>query len=204
MPPPSLTWNATAGRFQRPDGRFVPASVVRAELDKSLVATANRVRALGDDLRAGRVSLDAWRQAMKDEIKAAHLRSAALARGGWSQMDQAAFGRTGQIIRTEYHHLEAWTQQIKSGWVLDGRLSSRGQLYTAAARGTFHQVQREEMIKRGNDLERSLLHPAEHCPECLAQAALGWVPLGTLVPIGSRQCLRNCKCTISFSRSAAA
>lgn len=204
MAAPKLTWDASAGRFRRGDGRFIPMSVVRAELDKALRISQNRMRALGDDLRAGRVSLDAWRLGMKAEIKSAHLMSSALARGGWDQLDPASFGRVGQIIRTEYQHLESWVSQIKSGWVLDGRLAARSALYVKDARETFHQAQREEMLKRGVDLELNVLSAVESCAQCIAEAAKGWVPVGTLSAPGSRTCLGNCRCHISFRKSEAA
>lgn len=201
---PSLRWDAAAGRYRRANGSFVSAGVVRAELDKSLAVTAQRTRALAEDLRAGRISLDGFRTELRAVIKDTQLRSAALARGGWAQMDATAFGRTGQIIRSEYGYLEGWIAEIQAGAPLDGRLNARASLYAQAGRGTFHLVQAEEMVKQGTDLEANVLHPAEHCAECLAQTDMGWVEIGTLVPVGSRECMRNCRCTISYKRSAAA
>lgn len=178
--------------------------MVRAELDKSLVATASRVRLLGDDLRAGRISLEGWRLEMRTEIKNVHLRSAALARGGWSQMGPVDFGRAGQIIREEYQHLNQWVEEIKTGLPLDGRLNTRSSLYAQAGRATFHQVQAEEMMKRGMDLVRSVLHPtADHCAECVAERDKGLQEIGQISIPGTRTCGRNCRCTLVFERSAA-
>lgn len=203
MSAPKLTWIASAGRFQRADGRFVPESVVRAELDRSLMASQQRIRMLGDDLRSGRISLEGWRVQFKAEIKNAHLRGAALAKGGWERMGPADFGRVGQIVRGEYAHLEAWVGAIRDGAPLDGRLTTRGNLYAQAGRGTFHKVQEQEMLQRGVQLERSILHPADHCDQCIAEAAAGFRPIGQMVPIGERTCGRSCRCSIQYQREAA-
>lgn len=205
MAPPSITFSPRDGRFRyTTTGKLVSAAQVRVELDKSLVATSQRMRLLGDDLRAGRISLDRWRLEMRQGIKEVHLRSAALARGGWNQMDAAAFGRTGQIIRREYGFLEQWVTDIKTGLPLDGRLTTRSQLYVNAGRGTFHQVQAEEMVKRGMELERSVRHPAESCQQCVDEEASGFRPVGVMVPIGDRTCGRNCRCSVVYQRREAA
>lgn len=200
--PPVLSWDDLAGRYRRADGRFVPATQVREELDKALSNAARRTVTLADDYRAGRIGLVVWRLQMRQVIKETHLYAAALAQGGWAQMTPEAYGRVGQVIRLEYGFLEQWVGQIQGGWVLDGRLTSRSQLYAAAARGTFHRIQAEQMLRRGMDMEKSVLHPAEHCAQCVSEAAHGFRPIGEMVPIGQRTCLRNCKCTVVYGRSS--
>jgi hypothetical protein len=203
MPTPSMTWDPQLGRFRNARGQLISAVQVRAELDKSLVESANRAKALGAELRSGRMSLVAWRLEMRAIVKDVNLRSAALGKGGWNQMAAADFGRVGQIVRTEYQHLEQWVEEIKTGLPLDGRLNTRSQLYAQAGRATFHKVQAEEMAARGIDLEKSILHPADHCDECVAEAAAGFRPLGEMIPIGERTCGRNCRCTVVYERAAA-
>jgi hypothetical protein len=41
----------------------------------------------------------------------------------------------------------------------------------------------------------------EHCHECPPDAALGWVPFGTLRPIGDRECENLCLCHFEYSAS---
>ena len=203
MPPPSLTFDPDLGRYHTAGGRVITAAQVRAEMDRSLLKTAQRTQRLGDDLRAGRISLDVWRVEMKSAIKDAHLRSAALAKGGWDRMTPSDFGRVGQLVRDEYRALEQWTEEIKTGLPLDGRLRTRGQLYAQAGRATFHQVQAVEMARRGMELERSVLSPADHCGQCVSEDRRGWRPIGQMIPIGERTCGRSCRCTVEFKREAA-
>lgn len=198
-----LTFDPQTGRFSTLSGRVVPPSEVRAAIDRDLVGLTRETERLAGDLRAGRLSLEAWRRDMRTLIKQSHLTMATLAQGGRAAMTPEAYGRVGGIVARENQFLEQWVEEIKAGWTLDGRLTSRSALYVNAARGTFHGVQSAEMLRRGVTLERSVTHPAEHCAECLAEAAAGFRPIGVMIPIGSRVCGRNCRCTVVFQRDAA-
>jgi hypothetical protein len=60
------------------------------------------------------------------------------------------------------------------------------------------------MRDRGYDEESNLLAPAEHCEgqgSCVEQTTRGWVPVGSLIPIGGRLCVTNCKCQIRYRNS---
>jgi hypothetical protein len=49
--------------------------------------------------------------------------------------------------------------------------------------------------------EWNVLHPADHCEgvgSCIEQTARGKVPIGSLIPVGDRRCLRRCHCTIEY------
>jgi hypothetical protein len=201
MAVPKLRWDRANGRFRDSQGRFLARSAIRAALDRDLARLNLDVAKLGDDLRAGRISLDQWRQQFRDIIKHVHLGSAAIATGGRAQMTDADLGRVGQIVRIHYQALEGWVQEINAGWVLDGRLASRSRLYVQAGRTTFHAVERDGMATRGFDEERSVLHDAEHCAECVLEAAKGFQPIGQMIPVGSRQCLSNDKCSVEYRNS---
>lgn len=43
--------------------------------------------------------------------------------------------------------------------------------------------------------ERSIRHAQDSCNGCIREAARGWVPAGTLVPEGLRDCGNSCLCT---------
>lgn len=215
--PRRLRWDRANGRYRDAGGRFIPVAQVRATLDRDLRALDRVVVLLGDDLRSGRLSLEGWRTQMRGIVKHVHMGSAALAAGGRKQMTPADWGRVGQITRVHYGYLEEWVQEIKAGWVLDGRLASRARLYVQHGRTTFHAVERKEMADRGFDEERNRLHPAEHCERCLGLTgtdvggtgiflpagarADGWVPLGTLQAIGTRTCLSNDHCSMEYRNS---
>jgi hypothetical protein len=153
----------------------------------------------------GNVSLAEWQTASMRAIKTAHLDGLALAKGGWSQLDQIEFGWVGQRIRAQYRYLTMFAQQIADGrQMLGPGAVARAEMYAEAARATHREAQRRQAKTRGMEEERNRLSASESCSGCILQTSMGWVPIGTLVPCGSRQCLSRCKCSISYRRRAVA
>ena len=76
-------------------------------------------------------------------------------------------------------------------------------MYGQASRTLYENIRRRESSDAGFRFERNVLHPADHCDQCVNQSALGTVPIGSLVPIGRRTCRSNCRCTLSYSKTIA-
>lgn len=196
---PGYRWNARAQQYVAANGRFVSRATIRNLIDQALEREVRNARDLAIGLRNGDISLEAWRASMRDIIKSTHLYSAAAAKGGWAQLTAADYGRVGQIIRGEYQFLENFAAGIANGSIpLDGRVVARAQMYAEAGRDTYHQVERAGMQSTGRTMERNILHPADHCGQCLGETARGWVPIGVLIPIGRRTCLRRCRCSLDY------
>lgn len=188
-------YNELANRYTNRSGRFVPMSQVRQELDRALLDIGKEAKALAEQLRTRQITAEQWTLDMRHLVKEVHLWSAADAKGGWAQMAQADYGRVGQIIRGEYAFLQRFSAQINLGLALDGQFLQRAQQYTQAGRRTFHAVEIVEKEQRGMTEERSIRHVGDSCVGCIFEAVRGWIPIGTGVPIGMRDCLRKCRCT---------
>ncbi len=198
-----VLWDAEAGRYRdAATGRFVTHTAIRRALEQSLANLTRRTDGLAADLRAGRISLVEWRNEMRDIVKHTQMAAAELARGGRAQMTQSDYGRVGQAVRRQYGFLEAWVEQIKAGLPFDGRMESRARQYLRAARTTYIANETRALSARGYDEVRSVLHPAEHCAECIAEAARGFVAVSQLVPLGSRTCRSNDRCSLEFRNSS--
>lgn len=210
MPAPRsrFRWNDATGQYIGPDGRFVARAQIRLELDYALEQAGKRITLLAEQLRGNQIGLNAWRVAMRNEIRQVHLYSAAAAKGGWAQMNLTEYGRVGAVVRSEYAYLDRFAREIRRGYPLDGFFMQRTTLYTEAARETYHRVERADMQRRGMDEERNIEdRAAEHCEganSCHAQTLRKWVKIGQLVPIGRRRCGRRCRCHISYRRSVEA
>lgn len=204
MPDPtSFTWNEAAGRYQDAAGRFVSRQRVRSAFERAIVGTTDRVGAISEQLRSGRITLRQWHQAMRNEVKNVTLYTAAMERGGWAQLRAKDSGRVGSIVKAQYKYLDRFAGQIASGEVrLDGRFLNRARLYPQSGRQTSHLFGRVAARDRDYTHERSSLASGESCQGCLDEQAKGWVPIGELVPIGSRQCSMNCHCSIEYKRFA--
>lgn len=198
----SYSFDVAARRYRDTHGRFVPSGQAMKALEKDLFAINQLTDKLAGDVRAGRISLEAWRVEMMDVIKHVHLGSATLAKGGRGMMTQEDYGRVGQIVRDQYSFLEDWTQEIARGEASLGQaLTSRARQYVTAGRLTYVAVRSADVGNVGFDQERSILSQAEHCATCVQQDALGWQPRGQMIPIGQRECHVNDKCTVEFRNS---
>lgn len=199
--PTPFQWNPNAARYRDPTtGRFISRDAVRLEVDRIISASQRRVLAASEQLNIGEIDLAQWDTVMRQEIKRAHLGSAALLRGGWAQMTPADYGRVGAAVKKQYQYLERFIEDIRSGNAntRGGHLFNRARMYPASARIAFHEQQTVQLEALGYTEERNVLHPAEHCAECVDASARGWVPIGTNVPIGQRQCKGNDKCSMRY------
>lgn len=198
VPPGTFVWDARAKQYRGAGGRFVSRAEVRRVLDQAIAARGQRMTALGIALREGKISGESWAVEMRQLVKDVHLYNAAAAKGGWAQLTRADLGRVGQIVRSQYVYLNKFAGQISAGLTLDGRFIGRVQLYAEAARRTFYAFLSVVMRDKGYTEERNILHPAEHCDGCVGETARGWVDIGELIPVGERDCLGRCKCTIEY------
>lgn len=197
--PSGYRYDPRTGQYVDPSGRRLAPIEVREELDRVLAAKAREARALAEAYRTRTITLDAFAQGMRQNVKDVHLLGGVAARGGWAMMDQQAYGQVGGFVGREYLFLERFLGNVRTGkQPTDGQFLGRAELYALAGRDTYHQAERDVQRGLGKTEEKNVLHPAEHCGVCLAQTALGWVPIGTLIPIGRRTCLRRDQCTISY------
>ena len=201
---PGFVWDERARRYRNANtGRFVPWGLIRGELENVVKATTADMKAISQSLQAGAISLADWQLEMMTLIKTTHSATAMMASGGWQQMTQATWGRVGAVVKREYQFLREFAKAVFSGQQkLDGTFVRRAILYGQQGRGTYYSLTNVAMAGRGFDQERSILNPADHCDECVAEEAKGWQPIGQMVPIGRRQCRANCRCSVEYRNSA--
>lgn len=200
----ALTWNESAGRFVDARGRFVSEAAVRSVIDQIADGAAARMAAASERMLAGDLSLAEWQAEMMRTVKLSQLAASTIAHGGASRMDFSRYGAAGREIRNQYDYLRTFAAQVASGeQPLNGSLTARAKQYGQAARVTFEREYGRDQRNRGYQMERNVLHPAEHCAVCVSESARGWVPIGSLIPIGSRTCRANDRCTVAYSKDAA-
>jgi hypothetical protein len=193
---PDFTFDPKTSRYRdTASGKFITDRTVREGVDRVTDEASARLAALSGRLRSGDVTLATWQREAMATIKDAHLAAGIAAHGGTARMDAHTWGLIGRQIRDEYRYLRDFAQQIASG---EQALTGVAQ-YGQAARGTFSAVLARDQLLRGATYERSILGAAEHCSDCVAQAARGWCPLGSLTPIGARACRSNCRCRLAYS-----
>lgn len=103
---------------------------------------------------------------------------------------------TAQVVAQE-SYLKNFEAQVVAGSQSPEGIPARAAMYGHAVWGTALNTQRQVVIDSGEMTEEiNILGGENHCEECPAESAKGWVPIGTLKPIGSRQCLVLCRCHI--------
>jgi hypothetical protein len=196
----SYAWNSAASRYvRRSTGQFVARATVRNALNRALTRAKGEMRSLSEQLARGDITLVGWQLGMADGLRATHLYAAAIARGGFAQLDAADYGRIGLLLRSRYGFLNRFAAEIEAGLVRDGRFLQRAGMYINASRTAFQHADRAEMEdNQGMTEERNVLAEAENCAGCLDATDEGWVPIGELPDIGARDCLTNCQCEIEY------
>lgn len=203
MPPrkqrSAFVWDTAASRFRRRSGQFVGRPVVIRAFEFALARTSREVRTASLALRAGTISLRDWQSVVAVSLKDAHLYAALIARGG--RLDSVDLGRVGQLVRERYQFLGQFAADIASGkQPLDGRFLLRSQNYVLHSRQSRVNAERVEMRDvQGMLFEQNVLSAAESCAGCEAASNAGRVPIGTLSPPGTRDCLAACKCELVYS-----
>ncbi len=191
-------WSEERGKYRDlVTGRYISALEVRRAVDQTLRSIGQETRRLGDDLRAGRISLDRFRLEMRARSREVHILSAAAGRGGFNKMDAAAWGQVGGVIAEQDKFIDRFIGDIQTGkQPLNGQLNNRAAMYVEAGRTTHERAKREVLADQGHTEERNILRDAKHCGECPELTARGWVPLGSLPLPGTRECSVNCRCEI--------
>jgi hypothetical protein len=207
---PGYIWDSRmsyGGRYRRvlPDGRLGQL-VSRAEIVGGLrTLNANSARLLADlaeDVVAGYLMPQDFEQAAMLTLRNLYNANSALARGGWLQMDAAAWGRNGQLLRQEYVFLRRFTQELAAGNLSAAQARARAALYVGRAYSRFwaedaplqQQYGKTEVTWIASDDERE-------CVDCAAEAAIGWRPIAALDSVpgaGAQRCLGACRCTLEF------
>lgn len=173
-------------------------------LEQLVSATQARLAVLGQARADGTIDGLTFRGQVQGVLKDAHITSAALARGGFENLDRSTTGFVGARLRSEYSHLAVLVLDTNLDG-FDGRAAARlAQYGNGAIRGTESAVRRRDAVAAGHDQERNVTSGGvASCDQCLALAALGWVEAGTIPEIGSRTCAGNDACTIETRSSAA-
>lgn len=197
-----FVWSARSARYIDPaTGRFVGRAQVKTAVEQVIDGARAELQAHTRLLAAGAVDLPTWQAQCAQTLRALHLASAVIGKGGRAQMTPADYGRIGARTKDQYGFLARMAGEIHSG-TLDianaPAVERRIGLYADAARATYEQSSRDSASGSTLSWERNILGTADHCDECLAATASGRVPIGTLPLPGQRVCKQGCKCSLVY------
>jgi len=197
---PDFKFDSAKGvyRFAK-SGRAVPQKRIDAVVAKAADTASTNLSKLAKDYASGRISLPEWVTSSADEIKAAHRAAAMVAAGGKARMGPREWGAAGQRMRSELMYFSAFSNEVDT-LELGAAFEARAASYGNAVYATHAQALAMRHEKDGTaSTESNILDDgATHCEGCLEADAAGEVPLGTLTPIGARDCGSRCRCRLVY------
>ena len=156
-------------------------------------------------LQAGTITLSEWESQMRDIIKFELTAAMELAKGGRENITQSDWGYLGSQAKEQYANLSAFADDIANDpgtWLKGGRLKQRMDLYGQLGYAALEDDLNREHQKNGFTEERNVLEQRDegNCGGCLEETARGWVEIGSLVPVGERDCCTNDRCSIKYRK----
>lgn len=111
-----------------------------------------------------------------------------------------------QVARQDAY-LADFEQEVRSGEQKPGGIVNRAGMYGQATWAIGLQVvatmaRTNKMVKERNVLGDDNPESPTHCEECPQLTELGWVEIGSLPPIGDRECTVRCHCYLEYMDAA--
>lgn len=185
---------------------------VHADLEQVMISAAEDMGRASSQLANGSITVETWRDSMREASRHIHTSATALAQGSWDGVSAREWGYAGAKLKSEYAYLEKFAADIASGKqavftidpetgarIPDGRFMSRASMYAESGHGTLEASRRRGEQEAGAQWERRVLDDAENCADCVGYALEGWQPIGTLPDIGDSQCLSMCRCVFEYA-----
>lgn len=190
----------------RRDGRRypVPATSIRNDIDRFVGGVQQELRMLAAQLAAGQITAQQWYDETERLMKLSYRASVDVARGKHAEMTPEEKQHYIEALLLLLLLLNKFAHEVETGIVIDGKFLHRAGMYGLNGRALYENWRLWAAVVNGNTEARRVLHPADHCtasaarPGCIELAALGWMPISQMVPIGGATCYSNCQCTIEF------
>jgi hypothetical protein len=140
---------------------------------------------------------------MREQMRLLHLSQLAAGNGGFHTLGAEEYGRAGGLLKKQLAYLEKFAQQLAQtpALALSPAFPQRAALYAEAGRATYERQRGVAHRKAGFKWERNVLSDSiDACDGCIRESARGWVKIGTLVPIGLRDCIVRDRCSLEYSK----
>jgi hypothetical protein len=199
MPIKVWAWNAKLQRYQGPNGRIIGQSQMVEKRDEFIAAQQAEVVKLTNRLADHDITWNQWVREMQAIIRLTHVDLYALGSGGRNKITQKQWDDLAfKTLLTQYDYLKDFARKVKKGEYSRLQVVLYAQQYIGTATTSYEQGRRNTAKQAGFTQERNILGLADHCDQCRDLAGRGWVPIGTLPPPGTRECLGNCRCHLEF------
>lgn len=192
-------FSAMTGQYLRASGEVVGRSTVLGLLEDVIAERELFLGQLASAAAEGLVAPADFQMVFSQELKRQYVQLSILGNGGIEQMTPGDWGRIGGYLKRQYGYVSNFGAQIAAGEVTPAQATNRARMYMGNARRVYYRNERDKALPEVGKvlIERRVLGAAEHCPDCVAYADMGWQMKGVL-PLPSEQsvCDGNCRCTL--------
>lgn len=202
----AYSWDDTIGRYRTAgNGQPVNEQAIKQAVNTFSDKAANQMGAIASRLVDGSLGLPEFAATMAQKVNAAHTAAYAAGAGGVARLSGPTLTEAQDAVGFHLAKLDGFIADVRRGGEPGETIVARAKLYGLSLPVT-QEAAKAEVFKKIADSgvkveERNILGDAEHCHTtgkiagCFEEAAKGWVPFGTLTPIGLRKCLFNCRCS---------
>ncbi len=209
-------WDSKIQKYRSMSGRIVGDYELKQLAEEIAAALKKKNRHILLLFLAGGIPMLMWRHRTATELVAFYLLMGMLGSGGVDHLKPpvkkiivGAPGRPPGLMFT-LERLRTFTRKLEEeGIKPTPGIQARLDMYTDSAHTIFEESRRvshqDEAKRVGKRLEeRNILGDADHCATtngvigCPEWTKRGWLPAGTIAPIGMRPCLTNCRCKMGF------
>lgn len=201
--PKKLYFNRKTQRYHD-SGRhyFLGREEVKQRFEEALAEAGDSIFSIADRLIAQEITVAEWEALTRAKLKTIRIWGYAIGAGGQKNLNADDYSKLGAEGNRQNQYLRQFAKDLKAGKLTENRFKSRLKLYVQDAEKLREVGRNRSYIKAGYTEEIRHRTKTDSCSECLAYAAYGWVPIGTLPDPGRDcSCKANCGCYKDFRRS---
>lgn len=192
--------------INKPEGRSPEVREADLIVEGLINQGKNQLGQLATKYRNGSIDDKSFEGQARTIIRRTHLGALSAGAGGLANLMPAHREALEQTLSVEYEYLKRFVQAVKDTDADSSdfnRIPSRAGSYASSAWGTYQQAMRIFISEEsdGTMMEARFLGDSEHCQDCidLSIENTGWVPVGTLPPIGDSRCRNECRCSFRYA-----
>ena len=182
-------------------GQFVGRKAMQNLRGKLIEDIKRDTEKIANLLKEEKITIATWERETLLALKTLHVQQFLLGRGGRYNLAEGDLVKLSERTRGEATFLRGFAEAMQRGELSEAQFDARLGLYLASSRGSFENGRGLSHRDSGYLWERRIRTKVESCAECLAYAARGWQPLGTLPnPTELCTCRANCGCFKEYSK----
>lgn len=197
-----LTFDREAGRYRDQNGELIPESVVFMVMEGAIRTLEQQVEALGNELRNGSITNEAWLAGMTVVLDNGAILLASVAAGGHEQVTAAMWLSVAAALAVERRYLRNFEKEIRLKVATDSIIVPRSKRYVFSIRQIFQDIWQQVQVRPLSDpwckRIRTALESCKGCVEWANKGQDGWMPYSQMARIGTLQCKQYCRCYLIF------